>query len=280
MSAQTSFAFPGSTARPRFYLGTHMPSWLAQLDVPLFVSRRRLFEMKTLPRARGRWALDSGAFTELLKYRGWSFEARQYAGEVRRFKDEIGGMDWAAPMDWCCEQNPLGREDVVDITEHTRLSIECHQRFTVDNFLELKAIAPDLPWVPVLQGWTLHDYYRCWEMYERRGVDLRAETVVGLGTMCRRQDAYGAVRIIHELAAEGLRLHGFGFKVHGLRSLAMHARVSGAPGLVSADSLAWSYDARAPRAKPLEGCTHAKCANCTRYALAWRSKLLASLDAA
>ncbi len=86
MIAQTAFGFAAPPAPatlppraprrvPMFFMGTHMPSWLAKLDVPLFVSRRRLFEMKTLPRAKGIWALDSGAFTELLAYRGWSFGA-------------------------------------------------------------------------------------------------------------------------------------------------------------------------------------------------------------
>ena len=49
----------------KFYLGTHQTGWLAKLDVPLFVSRRRLATLRKLPRAVGSWALDSGGFTEL-----------------------------------------------------------------------------------------------------------------------------------------------------------------------------------------------------------------------
>jgi hypothetical protein len=48
-----------------FFLGTHMPHWLGLLDIPLFVSHRRLGRLKTLPRALGPWALDSGGFSEL-----------------------------------------------------------------------------------------------------------------------------------------------------------------------------------------------------------------------
>lgn len=62
----------GSVARRRaqvgrclFYLGTHQPQWLGRYDVPMFISRRRLSSRKSLPQARGRWALDSGGFTEL-----------------------------------------------------------------------------------------------------------------------------------------------------------------------------------------------------------------------
>ena len=49
----------------RFYLGTHQPQWLALLEVPLFVSHRRLAKRTRLPRSCGSWALDSGGFSEL-----------------------------------------------------------------------------------------------------------------------------------------------------------------------------------------------------------------------
>jgi hypothetical protein len=44
----------------RFFLGTQQPGWLACLDVPLFASCRPLRTRPRLPRARERWALDSG----------------------------------------------------------------------------------------------------------------------------------------------------------------------------------------------------------------------------
>jgi hypothetical protein len=46
--------------------------------------------------------------------------------------------------------------------------------------------------------------------------------------------------------------------------------------MLSADSLAWSFEAR--RAAPLAGCRHANCANCLRYAAAWRERTLSWLD--
>jgi hypothetical protein len=46
----------------------------------------------------------------------------------------------------------------------------------------------------------------------------------------------------------------------------------------NSNSLAWSYAAR--RRPPLPGCHgHRNCANCPRYALAWRARALAALDA-
>lgn len=247
----------------RFYLGTHRPNWLADarfIDVPLFVSRRTLAPMRRLPRAVGAWALDSGGFTELSLHGRWTITAREYAADVRRFRDEIGGLQFAAPMDWMNEPVMIAR---------TGLSVAEHQRRTVDNFVELRAIAPDLPIIPVLQGWTMGDYWACQEMYAAAGVDLAAEPLVGVGTVCRRQGTIRANMIMRDLAESGLRLHGFGFKTQGLLGVA--------DALASADSLAWSLNAR--RNEPMEGHAHLhkKCANCADYALEWRVRLLDQL---
>ncbi len=246
-----------------FYLGTHKPSWLARTDVPLFVSRRSLEGRRGLPRATCAWALDSGGFTELSMHGTWTLSARGYVELVRRFHDEIGPMDFAAPQDWMCEPIMLQR---------TGLTVAMHQQLTVDNFIELRSMAPDLPIAPVLQGWEPDDYVRHIAMYDARGVHLSDERVVGVGTVCRRQAMDEAGRIFDRIEDEmrGLQLHGFGFKILGLRKL-QHR-------MASADSLAWSFDAR--RAPPMEGHTHKSCANCIDYALRWRAGLLEKLGTA
>lgn len=248
-----------------FYLGTHIPSWLGRTTVPLFVSRRTLFPRKTFPRATGRWALDSGGFSELSLYGAWSIDAKTYVEDVRRFSSEIGSMDWAAPMDWMCEPWVL---------EKTGLSIEEHQRRTIRSVVELRDLAPEIPWVPVLQGWTRDDYLRCGDAYARAGIDLTREPLVGLGTVCRRQGTKDAEQIVHELAVEcGVKIHGFGVKTTGLRKFAHK--------LSSADSLAWSFGARRlqrPALPECEGGTHKNCANCMPYALHWRDGLLKKVN--
>lgn len=238
-----------------FYLGTHRPHWLALLEIPLFVSRRQLFRRRSLPRARARWALDSGGFSELEMHGGWTVSPRAYVAEVRRFDQEIGLLDFAAPQDWMCEPWILRR---------TGLSVGDHQRRTVYNYLRLLDLAPDLPWIPVLQGWTTGDYCRHAEMYAAAGVQLARLSRVGVGTLCRRQGTVATATILAALTTEhGLRrLHGFGVKKAGLRR--------GLP-LISADSLAWSFGAR--YSPPLPGCTHRACSGCARYALRWRSGL-------
>ncbi|MFC4611496.1 hypothetical protein ACFO9E_27445 [Streptomyces maoxianensis] len=155
-----------------------------------------------------RHALDSGGFTELQNFGRWTITPAQYVSEVRRIRDEVGLLDWAAPMDWNCVR-----------------------------------------------------------LHERVGVDLRAEPVVGIGSVCRRQATSEAAAIVTTLAAHGIRLHGFGFKTQGLG-------ICGG-SLASADSLAWSAYAR--RRAPMPGHPHKNCANCQPYALAWSTRVLNGL---
>ena len=249
---------------PAFFLGCHQPHWLA-LDVSLFVSDRRLRRYRRLPRARTVWGLDSGGFTELATFGTWDTgpTPAHYVVRVRRYRDEIGHLAWAAPQDWMCE--PF-------IVAKTGLSVPEHQRRTVDNFLHLRDLAPDLPIIPVVQGWTAGDYLACVDLYTAAGVDLTRAPLVGVGSVCRRQGTDQVGEILTALHRAGVtRLHGFGFKVLGL---ARYGHL-----LVSADSMAWSAQAR--RQPPLPGChTHINCANCPRYALQWRQRVLAAAVAA
>ena len=92
-----------TAADVRFYLGTHQPAWLARLDVPLFVSHRRLRDRHRLPRTRAGWALDSGGFTALALHGGWRTTPAAYAAAVARYANEVGQLEWAAPQDWMVE---------------------------------------------------------------------------------------------------------------------------------------------------------------------------------
>lgn len=264
----------------RFFLGTHMPNWLTETDVPLFVSHRRLAKYKTLPVARGPWALDSGGFTELQMYGEWRTSPEEYATAVRRYRDEVGNLQWASPQDWMCEPFVISGGRAGPLTfAGTGLSVQEHQRRTVENLLVLRDLAPDLPFAPVLQGWEHDDYLRHVDMYEEAGVQLDYEPIVGVGTVCRREDTETAKRLMTELKEYGLSLHGFGVKGGG----AVYPEA-----MSSADSMSWSFTARRdahhrekrglPRTR--YGCSHASCANCLLFALDWRKNLLAKIDAA
>lgn len=242
-----------------FYLGADI-HWLAHAGYPLMVSHGRLRRAVTLPRAAAPWVCDSRGFTELSQHGEWTITPREYVTGLRRYRDEIGQLRWASPQDWMCE--PW-------ITAKTGLSVVEHQRRTVANLIELRTLAPDLPIIPVIQGWELNDYLRCLDMYAAAGVDLLAEPVVGLGSVCRRQGTGQIDTIVSVLAATGLRLHGFGVKTEGLASYG--------PLLASADSFAWSFGGR----RRVGHCPHGLVrweANCPERARRWREQVLARLS--
>jgi hypothetical protein len=237
-----------------FYLGTHMPSWMPIVAVPLFISRRRLHRYKKIPQAQSEWCLDSGGFSELSMYGEWRTTPEEYIDDVNRFA-AAGQMKWCAPQDWMCE--PW-------ITAKTGLTVETHLQKTVENYLLLKE--RNLPVIPVLQGWQMPDYERCAEIYSLNNVDLASASVVGLGSVCRRQ----ATSEIGEIAKwgfdNGWKLHGFGVKAAGLAKYGNY--------LKSADSLAWSFSGRYIHNNT---CGKPSCANCMHYALEWREKVIGTL---
>ncbi|WP_186762979.1 deazapurine DNA modification protein DpdA family protein [Lentzea tibetensis] len=257
--------------RTEFLLGFHQPVALERAGVPLFVSDTRLRDRKTLPRAAAPWALDSGGFTQLQKFGDWTVPPREYVARVRRYRDEIGQLMWCAPQDRMCEPIVIsggwaGRLYFVG----TKLSVPEHQRLTVDNAVELSMLDADLPWRRVLQGYKKDEYLRCADLYERSGIDLTQESLVCLGSVCRRQGTREVLDILRALHRRGItRVHVFGAKTLGLRLYGDLA--------YSADSLAWSEDARRI-GRPVCGTVHPRggknCANCLPYALQWRARLL------
>src|SRR5438093_13421298 len=112
----------------------------------------------------------------------WTITVERYIAEVRRYVECIGNLQWAAAMDYMVEPSILRK---------TGLTVKEHQRRTIENYLELRAKAPDLPWVPVLQGWSIVEYWEHEEAYRKAGVDLAALPLVGVGSVCRRQGTTG-----------------------------------------------------------------------------------------
>lgn len=251
----------------KFYLGTHKTNWLTQVNVPLFISHRQARTKKKPLQATTTWALDSGGYTELSTYGEWRTGLSEYVDAVARYT-EWGGLEWAAQQDWMTEPWVL---------EKTGKSVQEHHELTVQNYLDLSATG--LPFKASLQGPNLDDYLRHFEMFASAGVDLTTHDLVCVGSVCRRAGTAEAEEICRELAALGLKLHGFGVKVTGLRRYA--------DVLASSDSLAWSFRARRAAGDMLAtgkvyrcpwGAGHKNCANCLPFALQWREKVLDSFD--
>lgn len=270
-----------------FWLGTHKPGWLGREEfrgVPLMLSHNQLKGRVRMPQAVTIWMLDSGGFTQLSQNGPWPEGCEEPYVEAVRHYMTAGGLEHAWPQDWMCEPWVIqGGHHAGRHFPGTGLTVEDHQRLTVANFVRLRELAPEVPWRPVLQGWELPDYLRAVELYQEAGVDLWAYPLVGLGSVCRRQGTEEIGQVVQEVGALGLPLHGFGVKTQGLEKYGAD--------LWDADSMAWSLDARwqasatrrgDARGAMLPECHHGvtgkgSCANCPRWALEWRRRLLAKL---
>lgn len=218
-----------TTSRARFYCGTHEPHWLGRAPIPWCVSYRRFTRRpyRVNVRALAPWGLDSGGFTELRDRGRWTLSAAEYAAGAERLRVDVGMMAWAAPQDWMTEPFIIAR---------TGLDVATHQARTIASVLELVDLAPAVPWIPVLQGQTVDDYLHHVDAYARAGIDLTRAPLVGLGSICRRGHTAEIVGLVDQLADVGIRLHAFGAKSTALPRIG--ARIA------SADSTAWSYNAR------------------------------------
>ena len=155
--------------------------------------------------------------------------------------------------------------------EKTGLTVAEHQHLTTQNFIELIRLAPNLPFIPVIQGQTLEEYLAHVQQFKDAGFDLSKFETVGIGSVCRRQATKEIVPIVTELKRMDIDLHGFGMKTSGLTKVGHLMK--------SADSMAWSLAARLTEYKRPE-CHHSapKCSDCIVYAQEWHSQIQNMVD--
>lgn len=209
----------------RFYVGLHMPNHAQHFErcmVSFNVLRRR---RKPVPSRE--WVMDSGAFTEVARNGGFRTTPAEYAEAINRLGAH-GGLVAAVAQDWMCEPFVVAR---------TGLSVREHQRRTVERYAELRDLTPHYV-MPVVQGYAPEEYAQHVAEY---GALLAPGAWVGVGSVCKRSGDPGAIVAVLE-AVRGerpdLRLHGFGVQLRALRDGDVRDR------LFSADSMAWSFNAR------------------------------------
>lgn len=246
-----------------FWLGTDLPLWLGRTPHRLILTRRVMVR-RSYPRALGPWFLDSGAFTELADHGRWAMTPTQWVGLARRCAEHVGQLAHVSTQDWLCVPR------VLDATGGT---VADHQARTLESWHTLTQLAPELPWVPTLQGWHPDDYLAHAEMYEAEDTRLADLPLVGVGSIATRQHSRVVGELVVALHDLGLRnLHAFGAKRMGLASWGW--------AVASADSQGWSLDARwsdGPRCRP--DATHQRCTRCLPWALEWAAPTAALVGA-
>ena len=217
-----------------FYPGLHQPSDAQHFD-RCMVSVARLRKRKGDFNV-GEWMMDSGAFMELKLFGAYRDSVSAYADQIRRWS-RCGQLVAAVAQDYMCEPFMIQR---------TGLTVEAHQRLTVERYDELLSEETGVYILPVLQGYEPAEYIDHIRQYgERLEPDLIDGKLigkwVGVGSVCKRNvDVTAIEEVLFKIseARPDLRLHGFGVKTTALESSIVRSC------LHSADSMAWSFAAR------------------------------------
>jgi hypothetical protein len=210
----------------KFYVGMHMPSKADKVErafvsVNVIKNRKSGFPV-------GDWIMDSGAFTTIAKYGYYPEPVKAYADQIRRWKNN-GNLVAAVSQDYMCEDIMLKK---------TGLTIEDHQRLTIERYDALVAEETGVYIMPVLQGYSPQSYIDHIKQYGER---LGPGAYVGVGSVCKRNSSPSSiVQVLKAIKSirPDLRLHGFGVKTTAL------AWEEVRDNLESADSMAWSFAAR------------------------------------
>lgn len=244
-----------------FYIGLHQPSDAKRFDKCL-ISINRLKTRKSDFQVNN-WMMDSGAFTELKNHQKHRLTREEYAAQIKRWSN-CGNLVAAACQDY-----------LPGLTGH---SMESVQRRTLGSFSKLtdlnRANDSSVYIMPVLQGTRPEDYRRHLELYLNHSYReyfrddekewLQQGAMVGVGSLVRISSQPDLVEEILSAILElrpDLRLHGFGLKLNAFKNPKV------VEALATADSIAWSLDAR--RA--------GRNANCWKEAVRYNTKVKVAL---
>jgi len=176
--------------------------------------------------------IDSGGYSFFHSKGEYTTSDEAYIRYILRRKP-----DYFALRDYPCEP---------DILTKWRRTVQENQEKTLDKHLNLLNLMDDWNiWkysepVAVLQGWTLDDYLKHYDMMKEYGVFSRI-SYVGIGTLCRRGQENTIRKIvtgIREALPKKFKLHGFGVKISALKYKDVFE------ALYSADSVAWGLSER------------------------------------
>jgi hypothetical protein len=160
----------------KYYLGVDIYHWSYDQpdNINFFFSDNFLKHHKKFRPSKCNWALDSGGFSQIHKHGKWIVTPEEYVERTLKYMDKMGKMDFAATQDWMCEDSAL---------KITGKTVKYHQQKTIESYIKLKELAPQVPWLPVLQGKVPSDYLKHLKNYKKAGI---TEIYYGIGSICRR----------------------------------------------------------------------------------------------
>lgn len=202
-------------------------------NVPLLLpasswsQRQARFAVPKLPKHVTRTAADCGGFVATFRWGGvYRYSPRTYVNWLDQWHP-----NWAATMDFCCEQEVAANAGIVKLRQ--QYTSEMAYRFWRDYR------NPGWTWVPTIQGWEVEDYRR--HSRELRplieAMKHQPDFRVGIGTLCHRASVSMIHQVVNAVGEElpGIPLHLWGVKLGAIQS------VAGLPKeVISVDSAAWN----------------------------------------
>jgi hypothetical protein len=216
------------------------------IELGFMLSTNRIKRRKKEILNKGKWMLDSGAFTQIKDNGKFIIPVEKYVEIIKRHEDE--NLVCAVTQDYMCEP------DMLEITgktvrEHIRMTVQRY--FRILKLMRKRGCSTML--LPVLQGMEAQDYIECLDLYEEGwrklenrygflyrfgGEQFTRPTRIGFGSMCKRNGNPGPVESILDQMEHRLgnfKIHLFGFKTTGL-----NIKWEIASRIHSADSFAYS----------------------------------------
>ncbi len=169
--------------------------------------------------------LDSGGFSFFSKKGDYPFTPTQYIQYANDMIDQGIPLHLVAILDYPCEPT-VHRSDTL-ATNQQKIQA------TVSNAVMLMDSDPHLPWIPVLQGYSLREYEYCYDLYNEAGI--RAD-YWAVGSVCTRKKTGGMRNIVVNMKRLlRAKIHTFGLSIRFLRDPQIWHSIH------SSDSRAWGF---------------------------------------
>lgn len=175
--------------------------------------------------------IDSGGFAVHKRFGEYPYTVEQYI-EYVQYMMEKWPVTEVAILDYPCEPT-VNREIYSSNLDRIRI--------TVDNAISCIDADHNIPWVPVIQGYSLKEYLTCWGLYQDAGIKAN---LWAMGSVCARKKLGGIRTIVTALHKRTKQnLHAFGLTLVSIRDPQVFF------ALESSDSLAWNWYAKNKEAK-------------------------------
>ena len=178
-----------------------------------------------LPDSVERVIVDSGGFAFFSRWGEYPFSLESYLDLVYYVQD-THPLFRVATLDYPCEPE-IDRSQLM--TNEERITK------TVSNAVLCVDTDKSLPWLPVIQGYTIQEYLSCIEQYREAGLE---SDYWAIGSICSRKGSPYEIRNIvtkiKELHPKN-KLHAFGLSLPYLADLQVFQ------SLYSSDSAAWNW---------------------------------------